>query len=198
MAHDGGTPDSGRRRLILDSAGPLFAERGIAGTTVRDIANAAGLLSGALYHQFPSKEAIATAIVREYLDEQLPAYREIDLTRPASERLEALITASLEVMHRFPHATRIYAADSHHLREAGEGADFRTITNELQQHWLDVLEDGVRTGVFRPDLDTRVAFRLIRDGLWLTVRWFTPTDFYPLSRLSKECAALYSSGVVAR
>jgi AcrR family transcriptional regulator len=51
-------PARDRRAVILARSAELFATRGVAATTVRDIGEAAGLLSGSLYHYFPSKDAI--------------------------------------------------------------------------------------------------------------------------------------------
>jgi TetR/AcrR family transcriptional regulator, cholesterol catabolism regulator len=48
----------GRREEVLRHAGDLFAAKSIAGTTVRDIGDAADMLPGSLYHHFRSKDAI--------------------------------------------------------------------------------------------------------------------------------------------
>ncbi len=47
-----------RRREILEAAFRCFSEKGLHGTTMQEIANAAGLSAGALYHYFDSKEAL--------------------------------------------------------------------------------------------------------------------------------------------
>src|SRR4029453_5925987 len=64
MGHAVGDPAfealTGRAR-IRDAAIRLFAERGIAGTTVRDIAREAGVSPGLLRHHFGSKEALREA-----------------------------------------------------------------------------------------------------------------------------------------
>jgi AcrR family transcriptional regulator len=53
---------------ILAVAGPLFAERGYAGVSMRDIAAAAGLRNQAsLYHHFPSKRALYEAVLSHEL-----------------------------------------------------------------------------------------------------------------------------------
>ena len=49
------------RARIRDAALQLFAERGIAGATIRDIAAAAGVSSGLVRHHFGSKEALRDA-----------------------------------------------------------------------------------------------------------------------------------------
>lgn len=186
---------STRRRQILDAAGPLFAERGVAATSVRDIAGAAGLKSGSLYHQFASKEAIAGEIVAAYVEELVAAYDEVGTAHTGAERVVGLIRASLRVMHRHPHASQIYERDVALLREAGTPPRLRETTTGLQEAWLAGLRAGITDGSVRADLDVRVAFRLIRDGLWLTVKWYEPSESYPLERLEEECIALYLAGI---
>lgn len=56
-----------RRSEILAAATRVFAEKGVARTKVTDIAAAAGLSNGLLYHYFPSKEAVFEAIALEMI-----------------------------------------------------------------------------------------------------------------------------------
>ena len=46
-------------------AARLFRERGYEGTTVRDVAAAAGISAGSLFHHFPSKEQMLVEMLRE-------------------------------------------------------------------------------------------------------------------------------------
>ena len=59
---------SARRAEIVAIAGDLFATHGYANTTVREIADAAGILSGSLYHHFDSKESMVEALLRDFLE----------------------------------------------------------------------------------------------------------------------------------
>src|ERR1700682_2531562 len=52
-----------RRQEILSAAARLFASEGVVSTTVRDIGRVAGILSGSLYHHFPSKESMVDEIL---------------------------------------------------------------------------------------------------------------------------------------
>ncbi|NEN05445.1 TetR/AcrR family transcriptional regulator [Diaminobutyricibacter tongyongensis] len=56
------TPDT--RGRILEAALGLFAERGYAGTSIRDIAGAVGIQSATLYGHFPSKEHILAELAQ--------------------------------------------------------------------------------------------------------------------------------------
>ena len=53
----------------------MFAAKGYANTTVREIADAAGILSGSLYHHFDSKESMIEALLRDFLDKIDAEYR---------------------------------------------------------------------------------------------------------------------------
>src|SRR4051812_17175702 len=75
MANEGA-----RREEVLETAATLFASSGLR-ASLKDIADAAGILPGSLYHHFDSKEAIIVELVRRYQD---------DLDRVAKEALDAL------------------------------------------------------------------------------------------------------------
>jgi AcrR family transcriptional regulator len=79
-------PAEERRVAIVEAAKPLFARRGFAGTTTRQIAQAAGVSEALLFQHFPSKAALYREILRLGCDGE-----------PGLERLGALepSTASL-------------------------------------------------------------------------------------------------------
>jgi len=54
------------RQQILDSALKLFSHRGYGATSVRDVAEEAGLSKGNVYHHFPDKESIFRALLDRY------------------------------------------------------------------------------------------------------------------------------------
>src|ERR1700756_2178388 len=72
--------EGARREEILETAASLFASSGLR-ASLKEIADAAGILPGSLYHHFDSKEAIIGELVRRYQD---------DLDRVAKEALDAL------------------------------------------------------------------------------------------------------------
>lgn len=57
-----------RRALVLDAARAVFANAGIDGANIRDIAKQAGYTPGAIYSYFESKEAIYGALLEESLE----------------------------------------------------------------------------------------------------------------------------------
>ena len=81
--------------LILEAALRLFVERGIDGTSIKDIASAAGVAEGALYRHFESKEELAWHLfavnLKEYTTQLLG---KVLAVRPTRERIRILTQQS--------------------------------------------------------------------------------------------------------
>jgi TetR/AcrR family transcriptional regulator, cholesterol catabolism regulator len=185
-----------RREAILASAAALFATRGVAATTVRQIADEVGILSGSLYHHFESKEAMVDQIVSSFLEDLRTRYKRVlDERSDPRARLHDLVVASLEVVEAHPHATEIYQNDVNYLLQFERFGYLRSAGKEVQTTWLQVIEAGIAQGAFRADLDAKILYRLIRDAVWLSVRWFKPSKEYPTSRLAEDCTALFLDGL---
>ncbi|WP_407335660.1 TetR/AcrR family transcriptional regulator [Dietzia kunjamensis] len=166
-----------RREELLSIAAALFAERGLRATTVRDIADAAGILSGSLYHHFSSKEAIVDEILRGFLDALFGEYRRIvEAGLGPRETLEQLVRASFEAIHRDRDEVAIYQDELKHLRGNPRFDYLRERNTEFREMWTDVLTRGMESGDFRGDLDVRLTYRFLRDTVWVAVRWYRPDD----------------------
>ncbi|HEX6522118.1 MAG TPA: TetR/AcrR family transcriptional regulator [Streptosporangiaceae bacterium] len=185
-----------RRGLILASAAEMFARKGFDATTVRNIADAVGVLSGSLYHHFKSKDAIVEEILTGYLDAIQAQYAEVlDHGTTPAQTLHDLVLASLRVANEQPNATAIYQNELQYLREQPRFADVLAAAANVQQTWLKVIERGVADGAFRDDIDPRVFYRLIRDAVWLSVRWHHPD---PPAKLADEITSVFLDGFAAR
>jgi AcrR family transcriptional regulator len=190
-AEPGATPQ-GRRDLIVEKAAELLARKGISATTVREISDAAGILSGSLYHHFDSKDAIIDAVMSSYLDDLLARYRAVmERTDDVKEMFQGLVVASLRAVEAHPSATIIYQHDAHYFRETARFRYVRVAAEQVRKTWMTALEAGVEEGVFRSDMPTRYFYLLLRDGLWLTVRWFRPSSAYGVEELAADCCRLY-------
>ncbi|MFI0793878.1 TetR/AcrR family transcriptional regulator [Micromonospora rubida] len=185
-----------RREAILDSAASLFAQKGVAATTVRQIADEVGILSGSLYHHFDSKEAMVDEIISSYLEDLRTRYENV-LKRETNPRdkLHDLVAASLEVVEAHPHATEIYQNNVNYLLQLDRFSYLRSAGKQVQNSWLQVIEEGIAEGAFRADLDPKILYRLIRDAVWLSVRWFKPSKDYPIASLAEDCTSLFLDGL---
>src|SRR5262245_28419904 len=82
---------------ILTAALDLFRTKGFEQTTMRDIAEAAGMATGAAYHHFTSKEAMVMAFYQRSCDEMQPLIESaLSGARGVDQKLLALIRVKLE------------------------------------------------------------------------------------------------------
>ena len=187
---------SNRRSELLELAARMFAERGYGQTTVRDIADAAGILSGSLYHHFDSKESMVDEILRSFLDDLFASYREIvDACLPPKQTLKALVVASFEAIDTRHAEVAIYQNESKHLMPLARFSYLRDRSVEFRKLWTVLLEDGMRAGVFRADLDVDLAYRFIRDTVWVAVRWYRPGGGLTADTVADQYLAILLDGI---
>ena len=168
-------PTATRRTELLDIAAGLFAEKGFKNTTVRDIADAAGILSGSLYHHFDSKEAMVDEILSTFQEELFGRYDEVLASRDdARTKIERAVRLSFEAIDHHRHEVAIFQNEADYL------GSFERFGYLAQRHaqarvvWMSLLREGVESGVLRKDLDVELVYRFIRDTVWVAVRWYRP------------------------
>ncbi|MFC9358476.1 TetR/AcrR family transcriptional regulator [Rhodococcus sp. NPDC057014] len=195
---DDTTGKTGRRAELLDIAATLFAERGLRATTVRDIADAAGILSGSLYHHFDSKESMVDEILRGFLDDLFGKYREIVASGLDSRAtLEALVTTSYEAIDASHAAVAIYQDEVKHLVANERFTYLSELNTEFRDLWMGVLEAGVKDGSFRADIDVELAFRFLRDTAWVAVRWYRPGGSVTVDTVAKQYLSIVLDGLAS-
>jgi TetR/AcrR family transcriptional regulator, cholesterol catabolism regulator len=187
-----------RRAELLGIAAGLFAERGLRATTVRDIADAAGILSGSLYHHFDSKESMVDEILREFLDALFDRYRAI-VARQLGPRgtLEAVVVASFEAIDQHHAAVAIYQAEARHLAEQPRFAYITERLTEFRRLWHDVLKAGIADGSFRDDLDVELSYRFLRDTVWVGVGWYRPGGKLGIGDIARQYLSIVLDGIAA-
>lgn len=157
-AERGGAYDDGSRRTeILQTAASLIASSGLR-TSLQEIADAAGILPGSLYHHFESKEAILVELVRRYyadLDRIGEiAHEQLDQadSRSVADKIVELgsAIARCAVQHRAALQMSFYEAPSANpeLVEL-----LQNPPTAVQQAMLQTLRAGRWSGFIRSDID---------------------------------------------
>ena len=190
---------SSRRDELLATAGRMFAEQGLRSTTVRDIADAAGILSGSLYHHFDSKESMVDEILRGFLDDLFARYRQIAASsKSATETLRGLVIASFESIDAERNAVAIYQDEAKRLSGQERFAYISELNVEFRQLWQSVLQRGVEHGEFRADLDVELVYRFMRDTVWVAVRWYRPGGSMTVDSIADQYLSVVLDGILPR
>jgi TetR/AcrR family transcriptional regulator, cholesterol catabolism regulator len=166
--------NSTRRADVTAIAAELFAQKGFRATTVREIADAAGILSGSLYHHFDSKESIGDEILSSFINDVLADYRAA-VSSAGSPRavLEQIVRTTSNTLSRHRAALGMLQNDWSYFSTQDRFGYLRKAVAEIESTWITQLERGKEAGDFRPDLDARLTYRLLRDVLWIPSQWRT-------------------------
>ena len=168
-------PAQTRRGELLDIAAKLFAERGFKNTTVRDIADAAGILSGSLYHHFDSKEAMVDELLDSFQTALWEEYDAIETSdRTPKEKLEAVVRVSFDAIDQHHSEVAIFQTDASYLASFERFAYLEERNVRFRELWTRLLREGITAGELRADLDVELVYRFLRDTVWVAVRWYRP------------------------
>lgn len=190
------TTTTDRRSELLRIAATLFAEKGFKNTTVRDIAESAGILSGSLYHHFDSKESMVDEILSTFQDQLFAAYDDVLASDDdARTKLDRVVRISFEAIDQHPAEVAIFQNDADYLgsfERFGYLADRGVQSRDI---WLTLLNEGIETGVLRPDLDVQLVYRFIRDTVWVAVRWYRPGGDLSHTDVADQYLAILTQGI---
>jgi AcrR family transcriptional regulator len=187
-----------RRADVLAAAADLFASRGYAATTVREVAEAAGILGGSLYYHFDSKESMADEILSGFLTQMWADYdRVTGAGLGPAEIFRELIVSSFRCIDQHRLAVMIYQKETAHLAENPRFAYLLESRRKFREMWLTVLDQGVMDGVFRADLDTGLVYRFIRDTVWLAASWFRHDGPLSADEIARQYITMTLDGILA-
>lgn len=161
------------RELIFETAVKLFGEFGYTGTTMRDIAKAVGLLPGSLYAHIDSKEALLLEIVGMGINRFLSIMDLVESSQESpKQRLRIAIKAHLTAVAEDPVRTLVIF---HQWRFLTDENRTRAIEMRRQyaQAFKKIIEEGVASGSFRPDLNIRVAVFTVLGALNWASEWYS-------------------------
>jgi TetR/AcrR family transcriptional regulator len=146
------------RDLILDAAERLFAAQGFAATTIKQIGTAAGVNAALLYYYFDDKEQLYYAVLRRVIG-ALGA-RTVERMTAAHDpegAVRALVATQAETLGARPHLPHLLMRELIDYGGANASPEFRRLAEGAFQTLCQAIRDGQQQGIFRPDLDARLA-----------------------------------------
>lgn len=181
---DSATDTGTRRSEILETAASLIASTGLR-TSLQEIADAAGILPGSLYHHFESKEAILVELIRRYQTDLnrigAAAQARLDEADPrtAAEQITELGSAIAQcaVRHRAALQMSFYEGPS-------SDPELMKLTRQwptaIQEAMLQTLRAARWSGYIRSDIDLptladRICQTMLQVGLDV-IREKAPAD----------------------
>jgi len=182
---------------ILAVAAEVIAERGLAGATVRDIGQAAGILSGSLYHHFDSKEQIVLELLVDNV--QATCDRAESIVSDALNAATAigdLIRDAIAETASHPNESLILRNETRAFRDTPTLAPLAELRQATVALWVGVVHRGMTDGEFRTDLDPQVTVMAMLDSILGAARWFRADEGKSPEIVAESLVMLHLGGLV--
>jgi TetR/AcrR family fatty acid metabolism transcriptional regulator len=159
-----------KRRAILHAAVRVFAEKGYHGCRIADVARAAGVAYGLVYHYFRNKDELLESVFAEQWTILINALKAIDEgPGTASEKIAGVCSFVMDVYKTAPTAVRVLILEvtrtPNALRAGSTPQTFSSAVSIL----ADVVRQGQQTGELRGDVEPLVAAAGILGALEMTL-----------------------------
>jgi TetR/AcrR family fatty acid metabolism transcriptional regulator len=188
-------PNSGRekRDRILRAAVKIFSRKGFFNSKVSEIARAASVADGTIYLYFRNKDDLLISLFEEKMGEVVAdVRRRIACGGNALEKLKIFIENHMDLLEREAGLVEVIQVE---LRQSTKFLKDYTPVKffEYLEVISDILEEGKKEGVLRPDLDVSIARRAIfgaLDELSLTYILSRKPKYHPTVAAGELCRLL--------
>lgn len=186
------------REGILSAAARLFRYEGYYATTMRDIAQEAGIEAGSIYYHFQSKDQILSEVLDLGVRQLYEAVSEIVRSAPTSSEdfrktFELLIETHLTYLLTDSDFTSANIRNYPMLSDETR-APHRELRASYAGAWGKFLNDAKRAGHLRSDISTAVIRQFILSAMNWTVEWYD-VDKYPVRILAERMSKLILDGM---
>jgi AcrR family transcriptional regulator len=182
----------------IEVGAALFAEKGYATTTTREISRALGITNGTFYYYFSSKEDLLVQICQNSLERIIyEATKAVEQADSPLEKLTMLIRAHVSTMlsQQELHKTMIIEI------RALSGTNLELVVRRRDDYEalvLSVLAEAQKAGAIRRNASPNVLSLLLLNLLNWTIVWFSPTGPLTEQDIASEMVELFLEGARPR
>jgi TetR/AcrR family fatty acid metabolism transcriptional regulator len=187
-----------KRASILRAATRVFARNGYFNSKVADIARAADVADGTVYLYFKSKEEILHSIFDQNMAEAIISGRKlIEKVRDPREKLRRIASLHLERLGADRDLAVVFQVElrgSTKFMEEFSAAGFAEYLGML----CSIFEEGQRAGVFRRELNAKLAAKMLFGALdEMATNWIISKRSYKLAPTADVVLDVFLNGVKA-
>jgi AcrR family transcriptional regulator len=189
------TVNLSRKEQVIRSAAELFREKGYAASSMRDLAQKLGIEAASLYSHIKSKEEILQSLCFDMAAEFRKSLDEVEKQKvSASEKLKMGITGHVQVMAKDLIASAVFMNEHRHLSQPYL-REFLLLRINYINRFKDILEEGVRKGEFKDNIDIKLAVMTLFSSLNWMPQWYDPNSNIDSLSLGQQLADMLVNGL---
>lgn len=183
------------RSRLLETAAKAFAEKGLEGANIDEIAVGAGFAKGTVYNYFKSKQALFGAVLAEACRKSVESIAGFEHTGSARERLLALAVADLELLRENEEFFKVVNRELQSFRPE----TYQLIVENIAPYIFEVLkviQHGVTTGEIRSDIPApQLALAFVGEmGLLYAQHWGSGGEWPKLDEVPEFVVTIFLDG----
>jgi AcrR family transcriptional regulator len=190
---------SRRRDEITRTACAVFARKGFQNSTMRDVADATGILAGSLYHHYASKDDLLVEVLKRFYADSIDDIgRVIEETPDPADAVVRLIELAVRYTVERRDEAMIIENDAPYLAQLPAFDFVFESAAEAERRWIAVLERARDSGQIRADIDLPTLYRTIMGSMFASLRWYQPSGRMKPEQLAEHQVRLFFDGVRPR
>lgn len=188
-----------RREQILRRAAEAFAERGLAQTSLEEIAASVGITREALYYYFKNRIEILLEIIFPTSTSLLRGIKVVmDSKSSSREKLKSAIDLHLSAFTPSYIEMSIALREDHLHIDNPKVKELKRMWEEYGSYWEKLIGQGMEEGVFRADLDPKIAsYGLLGMVNWVS-RWYRAGQDVSIEDIGQTFFLLVTQGLDVR
>jgi AcrR family transcriptional regulator len=180
---------------ILDAAAQVFRQKGFHGASMSAIAEAVNLQKASLYHHVTSKQEILLELLERalgLLTEHIAGIAAQDI--PTDQKLRQMMRAYLIALADNSDLSSVLLFE-HRSLDKKSHARHVPQRDKFEKLWRDVIDEGVRTGIFACS-DSGVAVRALMGVMNWTLTWYRSEGGKSIEKIADGYADLMFHGLL--
>jgi len=185
-----------RSTEIIELAAKLFCERGYAATSIRDIGEAMGTTSAALYYHFKNKEELLLEVMRAGLSAIEQEVKNVaESESDIKDKINAALKAHLKISLTHQDFAVVILQSARNLSAEAQEEIIRSRAS-YEALWNGLFAEGIKAGVLRDDLEPALLRKLIFGALNNIVFWFKSDGEHSAEEITDAFLSTITEGIV--
>ncbi len=178
---------------VRSAAARLFAERGFARASMRDLARAAGMSLSGLYHYFAGKDELLYELQRAAFEQLIRPLSQCSPAATPAEKVERLIRNHLEFFAAHITEMKVLSHESEAL-DGEMGRRMRRMRRSYYNLCLGIVAELLKSRR-RRDLDPRITTMALFGMINWIYTWYKPATDGPAEHLARQMTTVFLQGV---